>query len=149
VSMATVSIAPLDANKPEGNSGATPFTFVVKLDQPLLSAATVNYTVAQSTRQKLSSAQQDATADDFVGGAFPTGTVTFLPGETSKVVTIDVAGDLAFESMGIPETFVVFLSDPSGGLNIDPASADGPDAAEGKIINDETQTSIFLRQQLF
>ena len=141
--MATVSAAPLDANKPEGNSGVTPFTFVIRLDQSLSSVATVDYRVGQSTRPKLSLFQQDATADDFVGGAFPTGTVTFLPGETSKIVTIDVAGDLAFESLGAPETFAVFLSNPRNGLGLDPDSAGGPNPVEGQIVNDETQTSIY------
>ncbi len=142
--MATVSIASLDANKAEGNSGATPFTFIVKLDQALPSAVTVDYRVAQSTRPKLSIFELDATADDFVGGAFPTGTVTFLPGETSKIVTIDVAGDLAFESMGVPEHFAVFLSNPSNGLALDPDSTGGPNPVDGAIVNDETQTSIYF-----
>ena len=36
-----------------------------------------------------------ATAADFAGGVFPTGTVSFAAGETSKTITVNVAGDTA------------------------------------------------------
>src|SRR5262249_3516284 len=81
--------------------------------------------------------REETTPDDFVGGAFPTGTVTFLPGETSKTVTINVVGDEVFESSGFDELFWVTLSNASSGLVVDATPADG------LIKNDETQTNIY------
>jgi Ca2+-binding RTX toxin-like protein len=56
-----------------------------------------------------------ATASDFAGGVLPTGTVTFAAGETSKTVTVLVAGDTTVEPN---EGFKVTLSDPTGGASI-------------------------------
>ena len=42
-------------------------------------------------------ADHGASASDFVGNALPSGTVTFLPGETSKLITVNVAGDGTYE----------------------------------------------------
>jgi hypothetical protein len=50
-----------------------------------------------------------ADATDFVGGVFPSGTVTFLDGETSKLIYIPVAGDNTIETN---ERFEVILSNP-------------------------------------
>src|SRR5438552_8291301 len=41
-----------------------------------------------------------ASGTDFVGGAFPTGTVTFTTGVTSQTITIDVNGDTTVETDG-------------------------------------------------
>jgi Ca2+-binding RTX toxin-like protein len=65
---------------------------------------------------------------DFVGGVLPSGTVTFLAGETSKTLTITVAGDTVFES---DEAFTVTLTNPSAGSAITTASAGGI------ILNDD------------
>ncbi|MEZ5667270.1 MAG: S8 family serine peptidase [Alphaproteobacteria bacterium] len=50
-----------------------------------------------------------AAASDFVGGAMPSGTVSFAAGETAKTVTVLVAGDTNHES---DEGFKVTLSNP-------------------------------------
>ena len=63
-----------------------------------------------------------AAAADFAGGAFPTGTVSFAAGETTKTVTVNVAGDTAIESS---EGFLVSLSAPSSGTLLGTASATG------------------------
>src|SRR5262245_36567990 len=127
--MAVASITPLDANKVEGNSGATLFTYVVQLDRPVQTIQTVHYAVTRTTRTLVGvpglDSREETTADDFVGGAFPTGKVTFLPGETSKIITINVAGDQEFESSGYDELFWVSLSNPSSELAIDANPADG------------------------
>ena len=39
-----------------------------------------------------------ATAADFAGGVLPTGTVSFAAGETSKTITVNVAGDSTVEA---------------------------------------------------
>ena len=69
-----------------------------------------------------------ANAADFTGGAFPTGTVSFAAGQTSQLVTINVAGNTTVEAN---EGFTVTLSAPSAGTTIATA------AATGTIINDD------------
>ncbi|ONG56676.1 hypothetical protein BKE38_05480 [Pseudoroseomonas deserti] len=114
----TVSIAALDADKPEGEAGATTaFTFTVTRSSGE-GAGSVAYRVVAGT----------ADADDF-GATLPTGTVAFAEGETSATVTIEVAGDAATEA---DETFAVTLSDPSEGLTLGAAAS-----AEGVIRNDD------------
>src|SRR6185295_11456583 len=73
-----------------------------------------------------------ANAADFTGGVLPTGTVSFAAGETSKTVTVNVAGDLAVEAT---EDFVVTLSNPSG-------ASIGTGSAAGTIVNDDTTLAI-------
>src|SRR5439155_16239830 len=55
-----------------------------------------------------------ADAEDF-GGVFPSGTLTFVPGKTSKTITIDVVGDTVVEP---DEMFWVGLLHPSLGAAI-------------------------------
>ena len=63
----------------------------------------------------------------------PTGTVSFAAGESSKVISINVAGDTAVESN---ETFSVTLSNPGAGAILGTASANGV------IRNDDASLSI-------
>lgn len=92
---------------PEGNSGATNFTFTITRD--LLGygegTTTVNYVVTGS-------GGNPANAADFVGGALPSGTITFAPDETSKTLTIAVQGDTDVEQ---DEGFTITLSSPTNG----------------------------------
>jgi len=115
-----ISIAPLDANKAEGDSGATPFTFTVTLDAAATGTITAGWSVAGS-------GAIPADAADF-GGSLPSGTVTFLATENSKPVTIDVTGDIDVEE---DEGFTVSLSNPTGGATI------GTGSASGTIQNDD------------
>ena len=110
----TLSIAATDADKNEGNSGNTPFTFTVTRGGTTSGTTTVDYAVTGS-------GANPADAADF-GGTLPTGTVTFLTGETSMVVTINVSGDMDVES---DEGFTVTLSNASGGAIISTATATG------------------------
>src|SRR2546425_13249063 len=55
-----------------------------------------------------------ADAEDF-GGVFPSGTLTFVPGKTSKTITINVVGDTVVEP---DEMFWVGLLHPSLGAAI-------------------------------
>ncbi|HEY8573270.1 type I secretion C-terminal target domain-containing protein [Phenylobacterium sp.] len=75
-----------------------------------------------------------ADAADFVGGVLPAGTVTFAPGETSKVVEVRVAGDTALEP---DEDFSVSLSNASG-------ASFGIAAIGGRIVNDDNPTGQVL-----
>ena len=67
------------------------------------------------------------------GLVLPSGTVSFAAGETSKVITIEVAGDSTVEP---DEAFSVTLSSPSTGTNLGTASA------TGIIRNDDNSLSI-------
>ena len=51
-----------------------------------------------------------ADASDF-GGALPSGSVTFLTGETEQTIEVTVLGDTAVEP---DESFTVTLADPTG-----------------------------------
>ncbi len=80
------------------------FAFSVTRLGVLTGSTIVNYSVAGSGSNK-------ATADDFVGNAFPSGQVTFAAGETTKLITILVRGDFIVEPDAI---FVVMLNTPIG-----------------------------------
>ncbi len=87
----------------EGNSGTTGYNFTLTRTGDTTGVSTVNYTVAGI-------GANPAAAADFDGGSFPTGTVTFADGETSKTVTINVAGDTDIEP---DEDFELVLSSPT------------------------------------
>ena len=120
---ASLAIAATDASKAEGNTGSTPFTFTVTRSGNTTGLSSATYTVAGS------GANPANNATDFSGGALPTGTVSFAAGETSKLITINVAGDTTPEAN---EGFTVTLSAPSAGTTIATA------AATGTIVNDDS-----------
>lgn len=107
-----------DVSLLEGDSGATNFVF------------TVTRTGGSSGVVGASWESTDASAmgEDMVGGGFPSGTVTFADGETSRTFTIQVRGETFRE---IDEEFVVFLFNPTGGATISNATA------TGTILNDD------------
>ncbi|WP_237742716.1 Calx-beta domain-containing protein [Actinopolymorpha alba] len=105
-----------DATVSEGNSDTSQASFTVSLSPASSSAVTVAYATADATAV----APGDYTAAN--------GTLTFAPGETSKVVNIPVVGDTAVEQ---DESFSVTLSSPTGGAVI----ADG--LGVGTILNDD------------
>lgn len=123
--LAALAIAALDAIKLEGNSGSTPFTFTVSRDTTATTSS-VNFSVTGSGTNQ-------AAASDFFGGVLPTGTVNFAVGETTKTITINVAGDALFEPN---EGFTVTLSNPSAGDTISTAQAVGRiDSDDGATIS--------------
>ena len=77
----SLSIAAANASLNEGNSGSTAFTFTVTRTGSTTGASTASYAVAGS-------GADPATAADFTGGVFPTGTVSFAAGETTKTITV-------------------------------------------------------------
>ncbi|MEQ1829701.1 MAG: VCBS domain-containing protein, partial [Pirellula sp.] len=117
---ATVSISALSANKAEGDSGTTTFTFDVTRASNVSGATTVDFAV-------IGSGSDPANSSDFVG-TLPSGQVTFAPNETIKTISINVSGDTSVEA---DEGFTVTLSNPSGGATINVASA------VGNIRNDD------------
>ena len=118
---ATLAIAAADAQKAEGLSGTTAFTFTVKRTGSTAGTSSAHWAVSGST----------VNGADFVGGALPTGIVTFGAGETSRTITVGIAGDATAEA---DENFTVSLSGPSAGTTIATASADGT------ILNDDASS---------
>jgi hypothetical protein len=84
---------------PEGNSGTTAAVFSVTLSAASAVPVTLQYATADGT----------ATAGSDYQAAG--GTLTFAPGETSKMVTVQVIGDTVPEPN---ETFFLNLSNPTG-----------------------------------
>ena len=112
-----------DVSVTEGNSGTTNATFTVSLSGPSGQTATVDYATADGTATAVGA------NPDYVATS---GMVTFLPGETTKIITVLVIGDLLVEPN---ETFVVNLSNP---VNTTLAKAQGL----GTILNDDVTISI-------
>ena len=123
-----ITIAATDANKNEGNTGTTPFTFTVTRSGDLSGTTTVSYAVTGS-------GANPANASDFIGGVFPAGTIVFAANQLTETITINVNGDTDAES---DETFVVRLRDASEGVTFVNASATG-------VIRDDDRESIQTR----
>ena len=99
ISVASISTTTSSLN--EGNSGDTLFSFAITLDKPVKSTQTVVWTVSSSV----------AVATDFdTGGAFPSGTIQFNVGDSSKTFTVPVIGNTWVEP---DKSFTVTLSNPS------------------------------------
>lgn len=109
-----------DATVNEGNTGAGAATFTVSLS----AASTQTITVAYATGNGTATAGSDYQA--------ASGTLTFAPGETSKIVSVRVNGDRIGEQN---EAFVVNLGNPTNA-----AIADGQGV--GTIVDDEPRISI-------
>ena len=120
---ASLAIAATSADKAEGQSGSTSFTFTVTRTGDLSGGASASWAVGG----------EGVNGADFTGGELPSGVVNFAAGESSKVVTVEVAGDTAVEAN---ESFSVTLSNPSTGAVIGTASA------TGVIRNDDTSLAI-------
>jgi len=109
------SITVADASLAEGNSGATPMNFTVKLSAASTKTVSVNYNLTGST----------ATAgSDFTNTS---GTLTFAPGETSKTLPVSILGDTVPEG---DEAFKLNLTAPVNATL-------GTTAATGTILNDD------------
>jgi hypothetical protein len=104
-----------DATVNEGGSGSSPMTFTVSLAGQSDRTVSVGYATADDT----ATAPGDYTSTS--------GTLSFAPGETSKTVTVPVAGDTLDEP---DETFAVDLADA-----VDASIADGEGV--GTIVDDD------------
>ncbi len=87
-----------DVTQNEGNSGTTDFIFTVTLSQASTQTVKVNYATANNTA---------TSPDDYLAAS---GQLTFAPGETIKMVTVKVVGDVYIEPN---KSFFVNLSLPS------------------------------------
>jgi hypothetical protein len=109
----TLTIA--GASEIEGNSGTTPFEFVVTLSPAASSNVTVNYQTLNGTA---------GTPKDYVSTS---GTLTFTPGQVTKTIVVSVKGETTKENN---ETFAVRLSNATNALI-------GDNEALGIIVDDD------------
>jgi subtilisin family serine protease len=100
----------------EGNSGTSLFLFDISIKAPAPFPVSVSYRTIDQT----ATAGSDYTA-------VPVTTITLLPGETSKPVSVTVSGDATIEPN---ETFLVRLSAPVN-------AAIEKDTGIGTIVNDD------------
>ncbi len=113
-------IAIADATVKEGDSGTRTLSFIVTLSQATTNTVTVTYGTADGTAK----AGQDYTGQ--------TGTLSFAPGETSKVINVEVIGETAIENN---ETLKINLTSPTGATIADRS-------AIGTIVNDDARISV-------
>src|SRR5262249_26883694 len=109
------SISVNDVSVTEGNSGTTPAAFVVSLSNPSSQTVSATYTTPGGS------------ATPNVDYQSATGTVTFVPGDVSETVTVDVNGDTTPEGDG---TFQLVLSGP-----VNASLGDG--TGDATILNDD------------
>ncbi|HEY8617024.1 type I secretion C-terminal target domain-containing protein [Phenylobacterium sp.] len=103
----TIAFSTPTLARPEGQSGGAAFDFIVTRTGPTSGTSQVNWTAAGTGDVR-------ADVSDFAhGGQEPRGTLTFGPGETEKVLTVNVSGDTVLEG---DETFTVSLSGPTGAM---------------------------------
>ena len=119
---ALLNIATVTASAAEGSSGSTPFGFTITRSGNTAGIASVKWAVSGGS----------AVAADFSGSVLPSGTVSFAAGETTKTITVNVAGDTALEA---DESFNVVLSAASGATL-------GTATASALILNDDAQLAI-------
>ena len=131
VPLIDVGISANTISAAEGNSGTTAFTFTVTLASAATASEHVSYSVAGV-------GMNAAATDDFAGAL--AGTVIFNAGETTKTITILVAGDTVVEA---DETFAVTLSGASSGLHI------GQTSAMSTILNDDVSTTTLSADNNF
>ena len=105
IKMSVYSIAAKDADKSEGDSGTTQFTFDITRTGDISSAVTVNWLVGSAN-------DPSANAVDF-GGTYPSGSVSFAANETTKTISVPVSGDTDVEP---DENFTVCITAPAGSL---------------------------------
>ena len=123
---ATPSLAIADLSQAEGNSGTTPFVLNVSLSAASGQTVTVAFASANGSA---------STPSDYAAGS---GTLTFVPGDVSETLTINVNGDTTVEP---DETFVVNLSAPSNASVSDAqaiATIQNDDAGSVFAVNDVT-----------
>lgn len=114
----SLAIAARQTSHPEGHRGRTTVEFTITRRGDLSQSTRADWRVSGS-------GDQPADAEDF-GGRFPSGTVTFAPGERSRTIAVEVAGDRLGEA---DEHFTVTLSSAQAGLTTA--------SAESTIRNDE------------
>lgn len=124
-----ISASGSPASVTEGTTGATTnVTFPVTLSAVTYQNVTVNYSVSGS----------GVDAADFSGST--SGTLTFVPSDTSETITVTVAGDTLYEAN---ETFTVTLSNWTNVASVTTSYG------TATITNDDTPPAIVFADQTF
>ncbi len=87
-------------DRPEGDAGSQSFEFRIVLDKPAAAAFDINYETIDGTA---------VAGSDYAASS---GSVTFAPGETEKVLLVDLIGDTTREN---DESFTMQISDNASG----------------------------------
>lgn len=116
-----IALAATAQSATEGNSGTTNVSFPVTRSGALTRIDQVNYVVTGT-------GSNPASASDFVGGVFPSGSIQFGINETIKNIVIPIAGDTTVE---LTENFTVTITVPG-------ICVLGNATATGTITNDDT-----------
>ncbi len=123
--VSTYSAGVQTAQQAEDAGGdTTTFTFTVTREGATQGSGTVAYAVGGG-------AVDPADTGDLAGGSFPSGTLSFSPGEVSKTVTVTVADDFVPEA---DETLTLTLSNPT---NTAGDAELGTASATATILNDD------------
>jgi len=99
VTIKKLSLSIADATVFEGNSGTRLMTFEVTANAPPPAASTVNFSTVDGTA---------VAGTDYISQS---GTISFAPGESRKIISVTINGDLNVEA---DEVFQVKLSNPTG-----------------------------------
>jgi len=126
-----------DAKVGEPSSGSTPMVFTVALAAPAGSTVTVDYATADDVGGT-NPATGGATCDGTVDYETASGTVTFMAGQMLRTISVNVCADA--NNAETDETFLVNLSNPTGGTIVD-AQAVG-------TINPTSQPGLWLISEL-
>ena len=121
----TVSIG--NVTQAEGNSGTSNFAFNVSLSSPTVETVTVDYSTADGTATVVGTTNLDP---DYTAKS---GTVTFIPEQTSQTINIAVNSDRDFEP---DKTFAVNLTNAQNTNGITTATG------TGTITNDDSLPSV-------
>ncbi|WP_299199344.1 Calx-beta domain-containing protein [uncultured Amphritea sp.] len=124
---AVFSLLPLSAVT-EGDSGSKTVTLTVERSGDLSGIDSVEYSLAAAAGSTISGA-------DFVGGTYPSGTLTFAPDELSKLISFDIVSDSVVED---DESFVVTINNPAPGATVDAGASE----ATVVISNDDDQLTL-------
>ncbi|MEB3271931.1 MAG: Calx-beta domain-containing protein [Synechococcus sp.] len=124
----SIAIAATNTSQLEGHTGSKAFSFTLTRSFSTSGSHSVAWAVSGS-------GSNPANAQDFGTGVLPSGNVSFAGGEVSKLITVNVQGDLANEA---DETFTVSLSNPTNGASL------GVATATGTILNDDTTPAANL-----
>jgi hypothetical protein len=111
-----------DASVVEGNSGTTNMVFRVSLSSPSIWPVTVRYSTLAGTATP---------GSDYTAAS---GTITFLPNETLKTITVTVLSDTLYENN---ENFFLSLSAPTNGVL-------GRNQGTGTILNDDSLPTLSI-----
>lgn len=107
---AQVELRRLSYGEDEGDAGTAAFAFELLRTGDTSQAHTISWKVTEEWKLL---GVYSADAQDFAGGSFPNGAVTFEPGETRKTFTVLASGDTTSET---DEGFLVQLADLPAGV---------------------------------